>query len=242
LEQAKFNPSVEVAELSFNYPGASKYVLSRLSFNVTQGTFLAIAGSSGAGKTTLVDLILGIIPPTSGQIRISGVNSRDAISGWPGKISYVPQDVYISNSNIRSNVALGLNDNEIDDSRVQKALRKAQLGEFADNSAKGLRLEVGEDGSKLSGGQRQRLGIARALYSEPKLLVLDEATSALDGETEAEITSTLLTLKGEITLIVVAHRLSTIKEADQVVYLHNGAILSQGTFDEVRASVPNFYQ
>jgi len=240
LEQETFQSSVEVARVSFKYPNSQKNILNDLSFNVNQGTFLAIAGSSGAGKTTLVDLILGVIPPTEGQICISSLNSRDAISRWPGKISYVPQEVYISNSNIRRNVALGLNDEEIDDSRVQSALRKAQLDEFTADSATGLGLEVGERGSKLSGGQRQRLGIARALYSDPKLLVLDEATSALDGETEAEITSTLSGLKGEITLIVIAHRLSTIKEADHVVYLHEGEILAQGTFADVSERVEAF--
>jgi ABC-type multidrug transport system fused ATPase/permease subunit len=240
VEQETFQSSVEVAKVSFRYPNSQRIVLSDLSFAVNEGTFLAIAGSSGAGKTTLVDLILGVIPPTEGQIFISSLNSRDAISKWPGKISYVPQEVYISNSNIRRNVALGLNDEEIDNSRVQSALQKAQLEEFAEDSASGLELEVGERGSKLSGGQRQRLGIARALYSDPKLLVLDEATSALDGETEAEITSTLLGLKGDITLIVIAHRLSTIKEADHVIYLHDGEILSQGKFAEVSAKVQAF--
>jgi ABC-type multidrug transport system fused ATPase/permease subunit len=240
VEQETFQSSVEVAKVSFRYPNSQRKVLNDLSFAVNQGTFLAIAGSSGAGKTTLVDLILGVIPSTEGQIFISSLNSRDAISKWPGKISYVPQEVYISNSNIRRNVALGLNDEEIDNSRVQSALRKAQLEEFAEDSASGLELEVGERGSKLSGGQRQRLGIARALYSDPKLLVLDEATSALDGETEAEITSTLLGLKGEITLIVIAHRLSTIKEADHVIYLHDGEILSQGKFADVSARVEAF--
>jgi len=240
LAQDSFVSSVEVEDLTFKYPSSIRNVLSNLTFSVKPGTFLAIAGSSGAGKTTLVDLILGVIPATEGQICVSGLNSRDAISKWPGKISYVPQDVYISNSNIRRNVALGLNEGEIDDSRVQSALRKAQLREFAVDSASGLGLEVGERGSKLSGGQRQRLGIARALYSDPKLLVLDEATSALDGETEAEITSTLLGLKGEITLIVIAHRLSTIKEADHVIYLHDGEILSQGKFADVSARVETF--
>jgi ABC-type multidrug transport system fused ATPase/permease subunit len=240
LEQETFHSSVEVAKVTFKYPNSQKVVLNDLSFVVNQGTFLAIAGSSGAGKTTLVDLILGVIPPSEGRIHISSLNSRDAILKWPGKISYVPQEVYISNSTIRRNVALGLNNEEIDDSRVQSALRKAQLGEFAEDSASGLELEVGERGSKLSGGQRQRLGIARALYSDPKLLVLDEATSALDGETEAEITSTLLGLKGEITLIVIAHRLSTIKEADHVIYLYDGEILSQGKFADVSAKVEAF--
>lgn len=240
LEQETFHSCVKVAKVTFKYPNSEKIVLKDLSFSVNQGTFLAIAGASGAGKTTLVDLILGVIPPSEGQILISSINSRDAISRWPGKISYVPQEVYISNSTIRRNVALGLNDEEIDDSCVKSALRKAQLEEFVVHSASGLELEVGERGSKLSGGQRQRLGIARALYSDPKLLVLDEATSALDGETEAEITSTLLGLKGEITLIVIAHRLSTIKEADHVIYLHDGEILAQGKFAEVSAKVQAF--
>lgn len=236
----KFESHIKVNNVSFKYPEVASTVLKDLSFEVPRGTFLAIAGSSGAGKTTLVDLILGVLPPSGGNIEISGKSPKDAILSWPGKIAYVPQDVYISNSTIRRNVALGIDESEIDDSRVLAALLKAKLSDFTTESENGFNLEVGERGSKLSGGQRQRLGIARALYSNPELLVLDEATSALDGETEAEITSTLLGLRGEMTLVVIAHRLSTIKEADHVIYLHNSAISARGTFQEVRDQVASF--
>jgi ABC-type multidrug transport system fused ATPase/permease subunit len=240
IETQAFDANIEVKDVTFAYPNSSRNVLKDLDFIVPKGTFLAIAGTSGAGKTTLVDVILGVLPPSSGEIKISGVDPREAITSWPGKISYVPQDVYISNSDIRQNVALGLNIEEIIDSQIEGALSKAQLMDFVHESPEGLRTLVGERGSRLSGGQRQRLGIARALYSNPELLVLDEATSALDGETENEITSTLLSLKGEITLIVIAHRLTTIKEADEIIYLREGEILGRGTFDEVRAQVNEF--
>ena len=236
----KFLSSIIVDNLSFRYPNSKKDVLSNLIFEVPRGTFLAIAGSSGAGKTTLADLILGVIPASSGKIEISGMKPLEAIIEWPGKISYVPQEVYVSNSSILKNVALGIDESEIDVSRVRRALTDAQLIGFIDESTQGLNIEVGENGSKLSGGQKQRVGIARALYSDPELLVLDEATSSLDGETEAEITSTLLRLKGKITLVVIAHRLSTIKEADHVIYLHNGEILAQGTFAQVSNQVEAF--
>lgn len=235
-----FVSSIIVDNLSFRYPNSKRNVLNNLNFEVPQGTFLAIAGSSGAGKTTLADLILGVIPASSGKIEISGMNPLEAIIEWPGKISYVPQEVYISNSSILKNVALGKDEWEIDVSRVRRALTDAQLIGFIDESTQGLNIEVGENGSKLSGGQKQRVGIARALYSSPELLVLDEATSSLDGETEAEITSTLLKLKGKITLVVIAHRLSTIKEADHVIYLHDGEILAQGTFAQVNEQVEIF--
>jgi len=236
----KFEPRIKVSEVSFQYSKSAPSILQNITFEVPRGTFVAIAGSSGAGKTTLADLVLGVLPPSTGQIEISGIVPNEAIKLWPGKISYVPQDVYISNSTIRRNVALGIDASRIDDSKVERALAKAKLDDFVNESPEGLNLEVGERGSKLSGGQRQRLGIARALYSDPELLVLDEATSALDGETEAEITATLLGLKGEITLVVIAHRLSTIKEADQVIYLHNGEVTARGTFSEVSAQVSSF--
>jgi ABC-type multidrug transport system fused ATPase/permease subunit len=239
-KNSNFVSSIIVDNLSFRYPNSQKDVLCSINFEVPRGTFLAIAGSSGAGKTTLADLILGVIPASSGKIEISGLKPLDAIIEWPGKISYVPQEVYISNSSIRKNVALGIDESEIDDSRVRRSLTNAQLIGFIDDSTQGLNIEVGENGSKLSGGQKQRVGIARALYSDPELLVLDEATSSLDGETEAEITSTLLGLKGKITLVVIAHRLSTIKEADHVIYLHDGKILAQGTFAQVSEEVEAF--
>jgi ABC-type multidrug transport system fused ATPase/permease subunit len=236
----KFEPRIKVNEVSFQYSKSAPSILNNITFEVPRGTFVAIAGSSGAGKTTLADLVLGVLPTSTGRIEISGIVPTEAIKKWPGKISYVPQDVYISNSTIRRNVALGRDESEIDDSKVEQALAKARLRDFVNDSPQGLNLEVGERGSKLSGGQRQRLGIARALYSDPELLVLDEATSALDGETEAEITATLLGLKGEITLVVIAHRLSTIKEADQIIYLHNGEVTARGTFTEVSTQVSAF--
>ena len=181
-----------------------------------------------------------MLEPDSGYISISGMAASDVAKKWPGALSYVPQDVMISNGSIVSNVKLGFPPDAGTDQMVQDALDAAQLSDFINSLPEGWLSKVGDRGTALSGGQRQRLGIARALFTKPKLLVLDEATSALDGETEANISTAIKSLKGEVTVILIAHRLSTIREADQVVYLENGKIISVGTFDEVRSAVPNF--
>jgi len=199
-----------------------------------------LVGPTGAGKTSAADVLLGVLNPDSGSVTISGVSPAEAVLKWPGAISYVPQDVVIANGTIKQNVCLGFNPDLVPESYVWDALAAAQLVEFVRSLPNGLNSEVGERGTKISGGQRQRLGIARALFTQPKLLVLDEATSALDGETEAAITSAIQNLKGKVTVIVIAHRLSTVRDADNVVYLDKGKVVSQGTFDQVRAVVPDF--
>ena len=214
--------------------------ISNISLDISELTISAIVGPSGAGKTTLVDAILGVVTPEEGEIKISGHNPLDSISLWPGAISYVPQDVKIFSGTVAENVALGFPSEHIDVSQIKKSLASAHLLEFALSLPQGLDTQVGDGGSNLSGGQRQRLGIARALYTNPKLLILDEATSALDGETEAEITDAIYSLKGRTTLIIIAHRLSTIMNADHVIYMQDGKIRSQGKFEEVRASTPDF--
>jgi ABC-type multidrug transport system fused ATPase/permease subunit len=159
---------------------------------------------------------------------------------WPGAIAYVPQDVAMSSGTIKENITLGFPDNSEDQTLIDDALRLAQLSDFITSLPQGLDTQVGERGTKLSGGQRQRLGIARAMFTKPKLLVLDEATSALDGQTESDISSSILELKGTTTVVMIAHRLSTVRFADKVIYIDEGKILAQGTFDEVREEVPNF--
>jgi ABC-type multidrug transport system fused ATPase/permease subunit len=235
-----FNSKIEVEHVSLTYPGADQSALADVNLRVESGKSLAIVGPSGAGKTSLVDVILGVIPTSTGQINISGKTPLEAISSWPGAIAYVPQNVLISDGTIRSNVALGFPSDVAIDELVWRALEVAQLSDFVRSLPGGLDAHVGENGTKISGGQRQRLGIARAMFTQPKLLVLDEATSSLDGQTESDISSSLAKLQGEVTLVMIAHRLSTIREAGEVIYMDNGKILARGTFDQVRNQVPDF--
>jgi ABC-type multidrug transport system fused ATPase/permease subunit len=235
-----FSGTVKVRNLEFTYPGNRETTISGVNLDIPSGATYAIVGSSGAGKTTLVDLILGVINPTSGEISISGKTPSEVIAKWPGAVSYVPQNVYISNATIRDNVALGYPALVVTDELVYEALRVAQLEVYVKSLPLALDTIAGEHGAKLSGGQRQRLGIARAVFTRPKLLIFDEATSSLDGQTEAEITSSINSLKGFTTVLIIAHRLSTVRNADVIIYMENGKIAAQGTFEEVRSQVPNF--
>ena len=235
-----FEPNLKFENVSFKYPDAEKFAIQEFNLSVVEGSFIAIVGPSGSGKTTIVDLLLGMFEPTSGKIKISGKSPSICISEYPGSIAYVPQDVAIIDGTVRDNIAMGFPIEFATDVRVREALRTANLLDFIDSLPSGLDASVGPRGSKLSGGQRQRLGIARAMFTSPKLLVLDESTSALDVQTELEVTKAISEIPYSITKIVIAHRLSTVKKADIVYYVENGRIRSQGTFDEVRESVPNF--
>jgi ABC-type multidrug transport system fused ATPase/permease subunit len=240
FEYPGFDPVILLKEVSFKYDAASNFALSGISLEIKSGQQVAVVGSSGAGKTTLVDLLLGVTTPDSGEVLVSGLPISEAISKWPGAISYVPQDIKIANGSIRENVGLGYPKNLAQDKRVSNALEIAHLIELVNELPEGLDTATGEKGSKLSGGQRQRLGIARAMFTSPKLIVFDEATSALDGETEALIADSLQKLKGNVTVVMIAHRLSTVRNSDLVVYLEAGAVRAIGSFDEVRKQVPNF--
>ncbi len=235
-----FEPKIEINNLSLKYPDSDKFALKSLNLVLASGKFIAIVGPSGAGKTTLADCILGIIDPTDGEIKVSGLSPIDAINKWPGAFGYVPQDVVILDGSIKENIGIGFSYDEIRDDLVGDTLHISVLEDFVKQLPNGIETHVGEQGAKLSGGQRQRLGIARAMYTKPKLLVLDEATSSLDGQTEFEIAKSIQAINGDVTVIMIAHRLSTIKNADQVVYLEDGKIISIGTFEEVRKNVPNF--
>jgi ABC-type multidrug transport system fused ATPase/permease subunit len=235
-----FNPIVQLSDVSLGYPGAQNLALDSVTFDVEANQTVALVGSTGAGKSSLTDAILGVVIPDTGSVLISGVKPHEAIERWPGAMAYVPQDVAVLSGTVRENVALAIPAYFIDDSLVWEALERAQLSTFLQDSRDGLDTIVGENGVQLSGGQRQRLGIARALYSRPKLLVLDEATSALDAETERSITETLDSLAGDITLIVIAHRLATVRHFNQVIHLSNGQVTGHGTFEEVRSQVPEF--
>jgi ABC-type multidrug transport system fused ATPase/permease subunit len=231
--------SVEVVGLTFTYPGAERPALREVDACFPAGRMTALVGASGSGKSTLVDVLLGLLPPTSGDVRIDGVPLAELRRYWLRLVGYVPQSVFLMSATIRENVALGLPADEIDDDTVWQALRRASMSDTVAALPERLDYHLGDSGSGLSGGQRQRLGIARALYSSPQVLILDEATSALDVETEAEITDTLAQLEG-LTKIVVAHRLSTVKHAEQVIFLRAGRVIAGGTFAEVSAAVPDF--
>ena len=235
-----FNASIEAKDLSLVYSGSKNLALDGATFSIPAGKMLAVVGPSGAGKTSLIDVLLGVIEPTKGSIQLSGLAPDEAVQRWPGAIAYVPQDISIVRGTIATNVALGFDISEVDESRIWEALEIAQLRSFVDGLPDGINSSVGERGSKLSGGQRQRLGIARALLSSPKLLVLDEATSALDGKSEIDVSDAILKLKNSMTLVVIAHRLSTVRNADLVIYMDNGKIMASGTFEEVRKLVPDF--
>lgn len=235
-----FDASIDIFEVDFLYPGAAVPALSNVSIKLAAGSSLALVGPTGAGKSTLADLILGVLIPDSGLALIGGLTPAEATATWPGAVSYVPQDVAMANGSVRENVALGLPVEIIDDEWVWDALNRAHLGDFLRDFREGLDTVIGEHGVKLSGGQRQRLGIARALYTRPKLLVLDEATSALDAETEQAVAATLRELEGTVTTVTIAHRLATIRHCDLVVYLEGGHAQAQGSFSEVRAIAPHF--
>jgi ABC-type multidrug transport system fused ATPase/permease subunit len=232
--------ALELDGICFTFPGAEDPTLSGITLSLRRGCSLAIVGPTGAGKSTLVDIAMGLLAPDEGRVRISGADPATAIESWPGAISCVPQDVSVVEGTIRSNVALGLPSREIDDEAVWDALDKAQLSTFLTTQRNGLETVVGEHGVKLSGGQRQRLGLARALYSRPHLLFLDEATSALDAETERDISETLSGLAGRVSLVVIAHRLATVRSVDQVAYLEEGRLLALDVFENVRRKVPDF--
>jgi ABC-type multidrug transport system fused ATPase/permease subunit len=235
-----FDGTVSVSSVSLGYPGASELALDSVTIDIPRSQSVALVGSTGAGKSTLADVILGVLLPDSGSVLISGFQPFESVHRWPGAMAYVPQDVAVLTGSVRENVALGIPSDFIDNSLVWEALESAHLAEFLRSSRDGIETLVGENGVQLSGGQRQRLGIARALYSRPKLIVLDEATSALDAETERIITDALDSLSGDVTLIVIAHRLATVRHCDQVIHLSEGKITGRGTFEEVRAQVPDF--
>lgn len=237
-----FTGAVRIEDLSFRYPNRENYAINNINIEISHGQFVAIVGSSGAGKSTFADCLLGVLKPSHGAVYISDLEPAEAVSKWPGAIAYVPQDIAIINGTIRDNVAMGVPISWATNELVRDALQMADLLEFVETLDEGLDTHVGDRGTKLSGGQRQRLGIARALFTKPSLLVLDEATSSLDGETEANITNVLLNLVKQVTVIVIAHRLSTVKLADMVLYLDNGQITCSGTFAEVRKLEPKFDQ
>jgi ABC-type multidrug transport system fused ATPase/permease subunit len=240
FEYENFDPSIRVVDLGFTYPGNDFFALKNVNFEIAAGDRIAVVGPSGSGKSTLADLLLGVLKPTSGSVKISDKLPNEASVIWPGAISYVPQDIVITAGTIRQNVGLGYPTQYSTNERILKVLDAAQLSSFLMTLTDGIDTEVGEFGNKISGGQKQRLGVARALFTNPKLLILDESTSALDGQTEDELSKAIHNLSGDVTVITIAHRLRTIQSVDKVLYMENGKILAFGTFEEVKNLVPAF--
>lgn len=232
--------TISAKHLTFKYEGAEAPTLEGIDLEIASGSFTAIVGPSGGGKSTLADVILGLLDATSGSLLISGMSPNELMDRHPGHVSYVPQFPVLINGSIRSNVALAVPDSIIDDQRIWESLEMAGLSDLMAELPSGLDTWVLEHGQRLSGGQRQRLGIARALYGSPAILVLDEATSALDAATEAGISSVMASLSGSVTRVMIAHRLSTVMNADQVIYLDRGRVLASGSFAEVRTALPEF--
>jgi ATP-binding cassette, subfamily B, bacterial PglK len=231
--------SIECKNLSIKYPNSDSHAIKNITFTSKHGDSMAIVGTSGAGKTTLADAILGLLIPQTGEVLLGSRTPLQIRNSFPGSMSYVSQDVALLDGTIKENVSLGLPEHLIDNAKVEKALRRAHIWEFVQSLPEKLDTVVGERGTRLSGGQRQRIGIARALYSEPLLLVLDEATSALDAETEAAITDMLKELHGEVTVIAIAHRLSTVQHSDLVLFLRDGVLVDQGRFAQLVAKHPD---
>ncbi len=240
FEHKDFTPKLEISNLKYMHKNRSDFELQVGELKIEPGSFIAIVGPSGSGKTTFIDLLLGLHKPANGKVLLSGLSPNLAISRWPGATSYVPQDIYITEGSIKQNVAMGYSESEISDHYVVEALRTAQLIDYVDALPLGIETVISERGTNLSGGQRQRLGIARALYSQPKLLILDEATSSLDGIVEEDITFAISQTLSTLTRIVIAHRLSTVRHADSIIYISGGKILSFGSFNQVRSEVPDF--
>ena len=226
-----FQRTLSLDQISFRYPAAEPLVLNELSLVIPRGASVGFVGGSGAGKSTLVDIILGLLTPTAGVVRVDDSDVQTNLRGWQNQIGYVPQSIFLTDDTIRRNVAFGLAEGEIDDSAVGRALRAAQLDEFVADLPQGLETKVGERGVRLSGGQRQRIGIARALYHDPAVLVLDEATSALDVDTERGVMEAVRTLQGDKTILIVAHRLSTIQYCQKRYRLNHGRIAADGGSD-----------
>jgi ATP-binding cassette subfamily C protein len=225
-----FRDKLEIEQLTYRYPTGKLVALSGVDLTLTRGQSVALVGPSGAGKSTLADVILGVLQPTSGRILVDGRDVLADLRGWQSKIGYVPQTIYLTDDSLRRNIALGLPDELIDPAKLADAIHLAHLDAVIDQLPDGLDAQVGEHGVRLSGGQRQRVGIARALYHRPEVLVLDEATSALDNVLEREVSQAIATLGGQITLIIIAHRLSTARQCDRVVLMKAGRVQDSGPF------------
>lgn len=241
VDKVPFHETIQLKDITFRYPTNKRTCLKSISFEIKKGEFVGIVGSSGAGKTTLVDIILGLLEADSGSITIDGTKiSAENITGWQKNLGYVPQNVFIGDTSIAENIAFGIKKSEIDRELVNETIKDVNLNDYIRRLSEGIDFIVGENGKKMSGGQKQRIGIARALYQKAEVLVLDEATSALDVPTEMEISAAINKIRGEKTVIVIAHRLSTIFDADKIIYIENGEIQDIGSYKDLYERNENF--
>lgn len=223
-KKVQFNKEIHFNNITFAYNEDQAPILKEADFKIKLGESVGVIGPSGSGKTTSIDIILGLLEPQQGAVLVDGIDIRQDMKGWRGELAYIPQSIFLTDDTIRANVAFGLHENEVSDEKVWKALEEAQMKSFVESLPQGLDTMVGEQGVRLSGGQRQRIGIARALYNDPKVIFLDEATAALDNETEAAIMDSINHLKGKKTMIIIAHRLTTIANCDVVYRVENGKV------------------
>ncbi|NQV83543.1 MAG: ABC transporter ATP-binding protein [Rhodospirillales bacterium] len=235
-----FKDGLRLEGVSYRYPGSDGTVLDDVNLTIPFRRSVALVGQSGAGKTTLVDVILGLLEPTEGSLTVDGESLFENLGSWQRRIGYIPQDIYLTDDTLRNNIALGVEASDIDPVAMEHAVKTAHLEDFINSLPKGLDTILGERGTRFSGGQRQRVGIARALYHDPEILVMDEATSALDSETENRISQAIDGLSGKKTVIVIAHRLSTVRNCDRIVFLEGGQVIDTGTFDELAKRNANF--
>ena len=233
----KFRKEINLIDLSFFYPIRKEFSLSKISMNIKKGEFVGIIGKTGSGKSTLVNLLIGLLKPSGGTVEVDGLNINNNLTEWYKKIGYVPQSVYLIDDTIRKNIAFGLLEKDIDEALIKQALDKASLSKFIDSLPNGLNTIVGEKGIRLSGGQQQRIGIARALYRDPEILILDEATSSLDQSTEGKIAESIQKLIRKKTLILITHRLSTVKNCDKIYFIEEGKVIKQGNPSEVLSNI-----
>ncbi len=239
-EALSFRKEIRMDDVVFYYEKAKTPALDHVSLTILKNSVVGVIGPSGAGKTTAIDVILGLLGPSSGKIMVDGVDIHTHLRSWQTTIGYIPQIIYLCDDTIRNNVAFGLDPKDISDERVWQSLRLAQLDEFVRSLPQGIETMVGERGVRLSGGQRQRIGIARAMYHDPQVLVMDEATAALDNETERLFMSALFDLSKERTIIIIAHRLTTVRQCDKIFFLKNGRLISEGPYSELSNVCPEF--
>ncbi len=237
-----FEHEISLQDVSFGYHGTENDAIAGVNLTIRRGEQIGICGPTGGGKTTLADLVTGLLSPSTGRVLVDGRDVATDTRGWQRNLGVVPQMIFILDDSLRRNIALGLPDSEIDEDAVREAVRLAQLDDFVESLPEGLETMVGERGVRISGGERQRIAIARALYTRPKVLIFDEGTSALDNTTEQELMRSLKSLRGDHTILLVAHRLSTVRDADRVVFLEGGRIAGTDTFEGLRRSNASFRQ